>query len=60
MIRELIESDKGVGKIIKLLDDENNPYAICMASIQGKYGPKSTWSKEVENKYDRCVKESSG
>ena len=35
--------------------EENNEYAICMDSIQGKYGPKKSWSKKAEGKFDACV-----
>ena len=35
--------------------EENNEYAICMDSIQGKYGPKKSWSKKTEGKFDACV-----
>ena len=35
--------------------EENSEYAICMDSIQGKYGPKKTWKKNAEKKFDACV-----
>ena len=35
--------------------EEDNEYAICMDSIQGKYGPKKTWKKNAEKKFDACV-----
>ena len=35
--------------------EENSEYAICMDSIQGKYGPKKTWNKNAEKKFDACV-----
>ena len=35
--------------------EEDNEYAICMDSIQGKYGPKNTWKKNTEKKFDACV-----
>ena len=36
-------------------DNEDNKYAICMDSIQDKYGPKKTWKKTAEKKFDACV-----
>ena len=35
--------------------EEDSEYAICMDSIQGKYGPKKTWNKNAEKKFDACV-----
>ena len=35
--------------------EEDNEYAICMDSIQDKYGPKKTWNKNAEKKFDACV-----
>ena len=35
--------------------EEDSEYAICMDSIQGKYGPKKTWKKNAEKKFDACV-----
>ena len=35
--------------------EEDNEYAICMDSIQSKYGPKKTWKKNAEKKFDACV-----
>lgn len=37
--------------------EEDNEYAICMDSIQKKYGPKKTWKKNAEIKFDACVKQ---
>jgi hypothetical protein len=35
--------------------EENDEYAICMDSIQGKYGPKKDWNKIAQEKFDACV-----
>jgi hypothetical protein len=35
--------------------EEDSEYAICMDSIQGKYGPKKTWKNNAEKKFDACV-----
>jgi hypothetical protein len=56
VIEELFGKPKMKTPITTLgMFEENNEYAICMDSIQGKYGPKKSWSKKAESKFDACV-----
>ena len=56
VIEELFGKPKMKTPITTLgMFEENNEYAICMDSIQGKYGPKKSWGKKAESKFDACV-----
>jgi len=56
VIEELFGKPKMKTPITTLgMFEENNEYAICMDSIQGKYGPKKNWDTKAESKFDACV-----